>query len=530
MPGWFLWIGLAIAWFTTIQAYPLLDPDEGRYAEIPREMAASGDWVTPRLDGLMYMEKPPLQYWVTAALYKTFGVSEWTARTWALTFSFLCLPLTFMWVRRLYGAEAAFASLAVLGTSPLFVAIGHLNILDGAFTFWLTSALLSFTLAQVAAPGSQPERNWMLAAWLAAAVAVLSKGIVVLVLAGVSLAAYSIVQRDHRVWRRLHLAAGLPLFLMVCAPWFIVISLRNPAFPAFFFLHEHFARFLTTVHQRVEPWWYFLAVAALALLPWIGELPAALRHAWNRSPPDNSFRPLRFLLIYSSVTLIFFSASQSKLASYVLPIMPAIAAAMGSKLSERAASIRRASWITAALAGIGSLGLVISLTRAPGGLQWQSAVWAVIAVVVAVVAAFAVRKGRTVAHNTLILVVASTLVWPCLMAALAPSRSARDLTDKIRPELPAKAGLYSVGQYRQSAPVYLGRTMTLVNFTGELEFGLQQEPGRNSLSLDEFTRRWQDETEAVAFVQHDMWEQLARTGMPGRVLAADRYTTVVKRR
>ena len=190
-PHWLLWVMLALAWFATIQVRPLLDPDEGRYAEIPREMLASGDWVTPRFDGLKYFEKPPLQYWATAAVYAAFGLSEWSSRLWAFALAFACLPLTFGWVARLYGHGSALAALTALSVSPFFLVIAHLNLLDGAFTFWLSAAVFSFTLAQCAAPASASERRWMLAAWAAAALAVLSKGIVVGVLFGAALILYT---------------------------------------------------------------------------------------------------------------------------------------------------------------------------------------------------------------------------------------------------------------------------------------------------------------------------------------------------
>ena len=93
--GWLAWLILAAAWFSTLQVRALLDPDEGRYAEIPREMLASGDWVTPRFDGLKYFEKPPLQYWATAAVYAGFGVSEWSSRLWSVGLAFACLPLVY---------------------------------------------------------------------------------------------------------------------------------------------------------------------------------------------------------------------------------------------------------------------------------------------------------------------------------------------------------------------------------------------------------------------------------------------------
>src|SRR5579864_3696753 len=109
-----LFVLLAALWFVTMPLRPLVDPDEGRYAEIPREMAATGNWITPRLDGLKYFEKPPLQYWATAAAYSVFGVSEWTARLWTVGLAFLCLPMVFGWTARLYGLTAGFAALTAL--------------------------------------------------------------------------------------------------------------------------------------------------------------------------------------------------------------------------------------------------------------------------------------------------------------------------------------------------------------------------------------------------------------------------------
>ena len=166
--GWLAWLVLVVAWFATTPLRPMLDPDEGRYAEIPREMLATGDWITPRFDGLKYFEKPPLQYWATAAAYSAAGLTEWSSRLWSVGLAFGCLALTFAWTGALYGRGAAHAALVALAVSPYFVVIGHLNLLDAGLTFWLTAAALAFTRAQLAVPASSAERNWMLGAWGAA--------------------------------------------------------------------------------------------------------------------------------------------------------------------------------------------------------------------------------------------------------------------------------------------------------------------------------------------------------------------------
>jgi 4-amino-4-deoxy-L-arabinose transferase-like glycosyltransferase len=540
--GWAAWMLLALAWFVTVPGRALLDPDEGRYAEIPREMLASGDWVTPRFDGLEYFEKPPLQYWATAIAYEAFGVSEWSSRLWSVGLAFACLPLTFAWVARLYGRAAGRLALTALAVSPFFLVVGHINLLDGAFTFFLTAAVLTFTLAQTSPPRSQAERRWMLTAWAAAALAVLSKGIVVGVLAGAALMLYTLSERETLTWRRLHLAAGLPLFALVAAPWFVVVSVRNPAFPEFFFVHEHFARFLTTVHQRVEPWWYFLPLLLLAVLPWIVPLARACGRvaASGATPPDAAraapsaqFKPLKFLLVFAAVTLVFFSASGSKLAPYILPLLPALAAVTGAASGAGDRLARHAARIGAALIGVVAGGLLLYSARRNSYVPHEALLWAGAAVLTAVAAVALTWRAWPAARTSAFLAtaVAAILGWQCLLSeysVIPPARSARELVRAARPYIGASTPLYSVGQYRETISPYLGRTLQLVAYEGELRFGLDQEP-QHRVAMPEFAARWSAGGEAVAFFDPGVWDEWRRRGLPGRVIAADDYTVAVSR-
>jgi 4-amino-4-deoxy-L-arabinose transferase-like glycosyltransferase len=540
------WLLLALGWFATIQVRPLLDPDEGRYAEIPREMLVSGDWITPRFDGLKYFEKPPLQYWGTAAAYRLFGVSEWTSRLWTFSFAFACLPLTFLWTLRLYGRMSALAALTALALSPYFLIIGHLNLLDAAFAFWLTAAMLGFTLAQTAPAGSTPERRWMLLAWAAAALAVLSKGIVVGVLAGAALIVYSLSMRDATPWRRLHAGAGVPLFVAIAAPWFVAVSLRNPSFPSFFFVHEHFTRFLTTVHQRVEPWWYFLPLLLGAVLPWVVLLVRALRGEWREvsrrmvaradagvtSPAATPFRPLTFLAVYATVTLVFFSASGSKLAPYILPMIPALAALTGARTGAAREMARHGACIGAAFVLLAAAGLLIYSARRNSFVPHEAVAWAVAATLGALAGA-AVSVMRRAGELATILAAAlgASLGWQCLMCeytVIPPTRSARELVRAVEPFVGAQTPLYSVGQYRETVSPYLGRTLQLVGYEGELHFGLTEEPQRR-MSEAQFAARWSAASSGVAFFDPGVWDSWRRRGLPGRVIAADNYTVAVSR-
>jgi 4-amino-4-deoxy-L-arabinose transferase-like glycosyltransferase len=529
--GWLLWIVLAATWFATMPVRPLVDPDEGRYAEIPREMAATGDWITPRLNGLKYFEKPPLQYWATAASYSVFGVSEWTARLWTVGLGFLCLPMVFGWTARLYGRGAGFAAVAALAVSPYFELLAHLNLLDAGFAFWLAGAVFAFTLGQSSPEGSPGERRWMLLAWLAAALAVLSKGIVVGVLTGATLVAYTVVERDARPWRRLHLLSGLPLFLLVTVPWFVAVSARNPSFAQFFFVHEHFARFLTKVHKRTEPWWYFLSLLAIGALPWLLAVPAALRRAWLESGRESKFKPLKFILIFSGVTLLFFSASESKLAPYILPMMPALAAVIGASVAESPTFVRTMARVTGVLMPFLAMGFVVYTLRRYGFFPQTAVHWLVAAFSAGVYGVWATWKRDVPAAAAVWATAASAvLAWQCLLSAYTelPERSSYKLVTTIKPLIGPQTELFSIGQYRETLSPYLRRTLTLVDFQGELEFGLSEEPSR-ALTTEAFLAHWNASTNAVAFIAPGILDAWRTRGLQGRVIGGDNQTLVVSR-
>ena len=529
--GWLLWVVLAAIWFATMPVRPLVDPDEGRYAEIPREMAATGDWITPRLNGLKYFEKPPLQYWATAASYSVFGLSEWTARLWTVGLGFLCLPMIFGWTARLYGQAAGFAAVAALAVSPYFELIAHLNILDSGFAFFLAGAVFAFTLGQSSPEGSSSERRWMLLAWLAAALAVLSKGIVVGVLTGATLVAYTVVERDARPWRRLHLMLGLPLFLLVTVPWFVAVSARNPSFAQFFFVHEHFARFLTKVHKRTEPWWYFLSLLAIGALPWLLTVPAALRSSWLERSGEYRFKPLKFILIFSGVTLLFFSISESKLAPYILPMMPTLAAVIGVSVAESPTFVRTMARVTGVLMPFMAVGFVIYTMRRYGFFPQTAVHWLIAAASAGAYGVWATWKRDVPPAAAVWATAASAILgWQCLLSAYTelPERSSYKLVMTIKPLIGPQTELFSVGQYRETLSPYLKRTLTLVDFQGELEFGLSEEPSRG-LTTEAFLAHWNASTNAVAFFAPGILDEWRSRGLQGRVIGGDNQTLVVSR-
>lgn len=531
------WLLLAAAWLATGAIRPLLEPDEGRYAEIPREMWLSGDWVTPHLNGVVYFEKPPLQYWGTAVAYTLFGLHEWTARLWSLVLSLLALPLVHAVASRLHGSrEAGIAAAIALAVSPYYILAGQINTLDGAFSTLLLAAVFALVLGQRESDAAG-RRPLLLAAWAALGLAVLSKGIVAPLLAGSTLVGYSLVTRDFSPWRRMHWLPGLAVFAVVVVPWFWLVSARNPDFLYFFFVHEHFTRFLTTVHDRVEPWWYFGPIFLVALSPWLRAVPGAVRAGRATGDAATGFRPALFLGLWLAVVIVFFSLSGSKLTNYILPCMPAAAVLLGPQLLREPRHVTTAAATTAILILLAAAGMCIAASRraADGEFPVELAIWAGVSVALAVAAWFWSRHPAEEAPDPVgwaPVAVGAVLAWQSLLmsyTALPPVRTAKALVAQVRHLVGPATRVYSVGYYWQTVPFYLGRTVQIAAYRGELAFGLERAAVGQIPTLEAFAAAWQRDTDAIAFMSPGVQAELAARGLPGKIAASGGRSLVMVR-
>ena len=535
---WIAWFFLALAWFATIGAYSLFDPDEGRYAEIPREMWASGDWITPMLNGLPYFEKPILQYWATAALYSVFGVSEIVSRLFAFGMAFACLPLTYWLARGLnQSRDIAWRAVFFLAVSPFFILVGHINLLDQAFTFFVLAALTAFLHAQSATPD---RRNLLLiTAWVALAAAVLSKGIAAFVLTGGTLVLHAIVHRDRGFLARIWSLPGFLIFWILVLPWFLLVEQRNPGFSEFFFLHEHFARFLTKVHRRDGPLWYFVPILLLAMLPVFGTWRDGLVRAWREPRDTRNFPALRFLVLWCAFVFVFFSVSQSKLPPYLLPVIPPLALLLARAVDDDQRASRRTLSIQTGVIFLGVVAMLLFDRRRDGVID-PPVYWACGVSVTAIIVAWSLRWWRQPATQHaawMPVALAAMFAWQGLLAAYAilpPERSSRALVRDIGAEIRPATRLYSVRQYRHSLSFYLGRTLILVGYKGELEEGLRRvgeiTPPRYIDDLRSFVEAWNADRDAVAFIEPGVLAELQTLGFSGRRLTSDDPRSVVMAR
>jgi 4-amino-4-deoxy-L-arabinose transferase-like glycosyltransferase len=332
-PGKILLIALiyGLIWFGTLNYRHLIPSDEGRYAEMAREMLVTGDWVTPRYNGYKYFEKPPLQIWASAIAFQAFGFGEWQARLWTALTGFFTILVIGLTGARIFNVRAGWLGALVLASSPMWIISGHFNSLDMALSAFLVSALCTLLLAQTS-DNKTGRRNWMWLCWSMMALATLSKGVIGAAIPAMVFIAYSISAWDWKIWSRLHIFSGTILFLVIAAPWFVLVAQRNPEFLEFFFIHEHLQRFTNDAHSRTGPIYYFVPLLLVGILPWIFQIPRAFFQAWNERKQE--FSSSWLLVCWTVVIFAFFSVSKSKLPGYIIPIFPALAMLIGARLDR----------------------------------------------------------------------------------------------------------------------------------------------------------------------------------------------------
>ncbi|MFL5244348.1 MAG: glycosyltransferase [Gemmataceae bacterium] len=334
-----LMVAAALLLFTRL-SNPLQEPQEARYAEIPRQMLTTDNWIVPVLHGEPYLDKPPLLYWLVMASYSVFGVHDWAARLVPCTAIFLCILLTYAWGRRTLGHAAGLAGAGILCLSARFIFLGRFLTMDAVLCLCTLAALAAAHLALTSSP-KRPDSTgrsihwtwWMLSA-AACGLGLLTKGPVVLALACPPVIICQLL--DQRFAKPLvsSWAGYLAIALGMAAPWYIAMSVRQPGFPMEFFWKHNIERFVSPFDHQ-EPFWYFLPSLFLGMLPWSLLLPGLVGFLGHPSLRTGIRRPaaLGYFLATSLWGLLFFSAAGCKRATYILPVMPPLALALGYYLA-----------------------------------------------------------------------------------------------------------------------------------------------------------------------------------------------------
>ncbi|MBN2327633.1 MAG: phospholipid carrier-dependent glycosyltransferase [Candidatus Omnitrophica bacterium] len=330
-PYAFLLIFYLLSYILLLGAWDLIIPDETRYAEIPREMIAQGDWVVPRLDGLRYFEKPPLGYWVQAGSLLLFGENNFALRLPSALSVGASALLIYALAAFLVQNEkekkdfsAILAALVFLSCFEVFL-VGNLVTLDSLFSLFLTAAIIAFFAASEAPPRSAREKLFLLLSGVSCGLAFLTKGFLAFALPVLVLAPYLVWQRRYSDLFRM---SWLPMVIagLTALPWGMLIHLREPDFWRYFFWNEHIRRFLAENAQHKESFWFFFLLAPAMFFPWSFLAPAVLTGIKTRFMEQSPIgRMLRLCLCWLALPFLFFSFSSGKLITYIFPCFPPFA-------------------------------------------------------------------------------------------------------------------------------------------------------------------------------------------------------------
>jgi 4-amino-4-deoxy-L-arabinose transferase-like glycosyltransferase len=485
---------IVLTYFVMLGGFGLGEPDEGRYAEIPREMIALGDWVTPHLNYVKYFEKPPLLYWITAISFRLFGLSEFVARLGPALFGLLGIGVAYALGRSMYGAWVGCAAAAVLAASPLYFGLSQVLILDMPLSGLMAVALGSFWFAY-----TQPRRRriFIPLLYLATALAVLTKGPVAVLLTGGIIALFLLLRGDLGALRWALSPLGICVFLVVALPWFVLVSLRNPEFPEYFIVNQHLRRYLTTPEHH-EPIWYFVPIVFGGTLPWSGFVllsPGVLGRFLQRLMRRRVSAGALYLVVWSAVIFVFFSLSTSKLGTYVLPMFCALAVLL-ARLLEKIVAAGDTQVLRRGYIGV----LVLGIAMIPGALitaqvtdHWRVPlivdrmyIGSLILMLAASAALVLLRRSRLQARRAEASLVALFLGILALQVTAISGREVswefRPIGMAIRQQLRPDDLVVGYRQYVQSVPFYTRHRVVMVldesqlgpSSVHELAFGSRQ--------------------------------------------------------
>lgn len=529
-----LFLTFGILCFQFLGKFPLMEPDEGRYSEIPREMLERGDFITPTLNYVKYFEKPPLLYWLNGLSFSIFGQNEFAARLPCALAGLLTILCTYWVGRELFGRRTGMLAAIIIGTSAGFIPQARITLTDMPLTFCLTLCLGAFVLAS-RDRGEHKGRYYYLS-YLGAGLAVLAKGLIGIVFPGAIIFLYLLCRKKWGLLREMRLPTGILLFLLVTAPWFVLVSLKNPEFARFFFIHEHFERFLTTVHKRYEPFWYFVPVLLLTMLPWAALLPASLANAWRERRSEKG-DALAWLAIWALFIFLFFSKSSSKLIPYILPTLPPLALLIAVVMDEAIEKGTRAVRIEGYVMGgifllAGAVAPFAPLLAKKSGLGAGAAiVLAVVLLAAGTAALTGLRRDRplqlfaAMGIGTALLTV---VVTDTVYTGLAEKRTAKPLALKVA-ELAGPETIVASFGYDQTLPFYARRRTVVVGNIGELEFGSKQ--GDQSawfLEKERFYPLWDGDRQVVTILgKGELAALRAAVRKPPRVIMENRRKILI---
>lgn len=535
-----LFMGFYLLW---LGSYPLFTPDEARYSEVAREMLATGNLITPKVNGIPFLDKPVLYYWLQAAAIALFGVKEWALRLVPTLCGLLGCLMTYACGRKLFDRKTGVIAATILATSPLYFGAAHYANLDLEVATWISCSLLCI-ITGIQSDGST-QRSFMLAAYLFAAFAALTKGLIGIVFPVMITGTWIALSWRWGVLKKAYLGIGTIILVMLTVPWYLSVQHANPDFLHYFFVTQQYSRFLSAGEfNNKTTFWFYFPVIILGFFPWSLFAPLAITRfikIWWRNGSQHGTE--LFLLLWLTIIFVFFSVPHSKLVGYILPIFPALALITGRYLAL--------AWETASnrYAYITSMALIlffiiagIIFATAPhyndsNLIQNSKPLLGILATATIVGATLLLLCLRYVNIRRLFIFCVILNVGMLLVvvknAHLINTDSTRNLVAVLKAKANPQDVIVDYFKFHQDIPIYLGKTIQLVadwdapdidqrdNWVREMWLG-RSAPGASDILIPEsrFWKIWHSDRRVFVFVNDNYLEQFKR--------GTDKYQIVAK--
>lgn len=521
-------------------AYPLFTPDEARYAEVAREMIAAHDYITPRVDGVAFLDKPILYYWLQVIAIKLFGLKEWALRFFPAFLGAFGVLSLYVCGRILFNRATGFFSAFVLSTSLLYFAHAHYANLDLEVAVFITTSLLLFLI------GIETQRTILIyGGYVFAALAFLTKGLIGLFFPCAIIGVWFLVQRtlsrsprdpgrtngiQRHFIKNLRIPTGLFLFFLIIVPWYWMVQKENPAFFHFFFVTQQVTRFLSQAEfNNQSPVWFYLPIILVGFFPWSIFLVEAIKESLIR------FRipTYSFLLIMFTVVFIFFSIPHSKIMGYILPTFPPLALIVGNYIARYWQQISKQQLrfnlitlqVTASiLATLIIIALHFHLVDLPTDAAPFLYVISIFLFTSVFIACFLYSQQSLKALFVTCAALSLSMLFTLLISAsYLNQNTTHPLIKQLQPMLKPDDEIVNYYKFFYDTPIYLGRRITIVNdwhsphiihkdnWERELWFGMPFQKTADWL-IDEkqFWRRWGYSHRVFVFINNNYMDHFKR--------------------
>ena len=507
---------LAIFYPLCLGNYPLFTPDEGRYSEVAREMVTTSDYITPRVNGVAFLDKPILYYWLQATAILLFGIKEWALRLFPALAGMLGCLMTYIAGRRLFDRRTGLLSALMLATSPLYFGGAHYANLDLEVAVFISCTLLCFIT------GIQSHGNsrsiFLFAAYFFSALAMLTKGLIGIAFPSLIAGSWMLLQGRLALLKQIHLFAGIVLFAALVLPWYFLVQQANPEFLHFFFVTQHVTRFLSGADfNNKMPFWFYVPIILAGFFPWTIFLFQAIVKSIKEANPVGLF-----LLLWIGIISTFFSIPHSKLIGYILPVFPALALLTGKFVSDiwengRSRSVTL-SVINFIVMSVLCASALFALPHYPQlNIQFEALPYLItmawIILLSPILALFSLRRSTFALYMSCLLCSTLCLITLVLGAKHFNRNTAKPLISQLQSVLKPEDEVVNYFKFYPDTPIYLERRITLVadwqspripqtdNWVRELWYGMAfQRTDDWLISEKVFWQRWNSKKRLFVFV------------------------------